>query len=81
MHILPVVRVAALACAALACVASLGCERRIIRKEERPFMDYAEQNWRRLTPTQKADYYEMLEKQKDRARRERERESQRGGAQ
>ena len=56
MHILPVVRVAALACAALACVASLGCERRIIRKEERPFMDYAEQNWRRLTPTQKADY-------------------------
>ncbi|HQM52270.1 MAG: hypothetical protein IT574_00930 [Candidatus Aureabacteria bacterium] len=81
MHITPIVRVAALVCGALACAASLGCERRIIRKEERPFMDYAEQNWRKLTPTQKADYYEMVEKQRDRARRERERESRRGGAQ
>ena len=34
MHITPIVRVAALVCGALACAASLGCERRIIRKEQ-----------------------------------------------
>jgi hypothetical protein len=49
-----------------------GCERSIIRKEERPFMNFAEQNWRKLSPKQKADYYEMVEKQKDRARKDRE---------
>ncbi|MEI6634249.1 MAG: hypothetical protein WCP22_10590 [Chlamydiota bacterium] len=59
--------------AALAVIAAAltGCERRTIRKEERPFMNFAEQNWRTLTPKQKADYYEMVEKQKDRARKER----------
>ena len=59
--------------AALAVIAAAltGCERRIIRKEERPFMNFAEQNWRRLSPKQKADYYEMVEKQKDRAQKER----------
>jgi hypothetical protein len=46
------------------------CEKRIVRKEERIFMDYAEQNWKKLTPRQKADYYEMIERQKERARRE-----------
>jgi hypothetical protein len=48
------------------------CEQRIIKKEERPFMDWAESNWKRLTPRQKADYYQMLEKQKERARKQRE---------
>jgi hypothetical protein len=47
-----------------------GCERRIVRKEERAFMHYAEKNWRKLTPRQRADYYEMIERQKDRARQE-----------
>ncbi|MCX6357596.1 MAG: hypothetical protein NT045_06960 [Candidatus Aureabacteria bacterium] len=51
-------------------LATSGCERRIVRKGERPFMNYAEKNWRGLTPRQKADYYEMIEKQKDRARKE-----------
>jgi hypothetical protein len=52
-----------------------GCDRRIIRKEERPFMNFAEQNWRKLSPKQKADYYEMVEKQKDRARKSRSKEA------
>ncbi len=56
MHITPIVRVAALCVRRARLRRVLGCERRIIRKEERPFMDYAEQNWRKLTPTQKADY-------------------------
>lgn len=47
-----------------------GCEKRIVRKQERVFMHYAEQNWNKLSPRQKADYYEMIERQKDRARRE-----------
>ena len=65
--------------AALAVIAAslTGCERRIIRKEERPFMNFAEQNWRKLTPTQKADYYGMIEKQKDRAQKERGKEAAR----
>lgn len=66
---------------ALALAAALpGCERRLVRKEERPFMDYAERNWRKLTPKQKADYYGMIERQKERAARERERESKRQSA-
>lgn len=60
--------------AILLCVS--GCEKRIVRKQERVFMNYAEQNWRKLTPRQKADYYEMLERQKDRARKEGAREKQ-----
>ena len=45
-----------------------GCEKRIVRKQERVFMNYADHNWRKLTPRQKADYYEMIERQKERAR-------------
>lgn len=81
MTIAPVSRAAVFVAAAAIIVALNGCERRIIRKEERPFMDYAEQNWRRLSPSQKADYYEMVEKQKERACREREGDAQRKGAQ
>ncbi|MDD5557030.1 MAG: hypothetical protein PHN82_07255 [bacterium] len=65
--------------AALALASALplagGCEQRIIRKEEQPFMEWAEKNWKKLTPRQQADYYEMIEKQKERARREAERAS------
>jgi hypothetical protein len=67
-------RAAALALAAAALAA---CERRLIRKEEKPFMTWAEQNWRTLTPKQKADYYEMIDRQKERARKERQKESAR----
>lgn len=68
---------AALAIIAAALAVPTGCERRIIRKEEWPFMNYSEKNWRSLTPKQKADYYEMVEKQKDRARKEREKAAKR----
>ena len=54
-----------------------GCERRIVRKQERVFMHYAEKNWSKLTPRQKADYYEMIERQKDRAQKEEAKEQQR----
>lgn len=64
---------------ALALAAAAGCDRRIIRKEEKPFMTWAEQNWRTLNPKQKADYYEMVDRQKERARKERQKESERGG--
>lgn len=72
-------RAAALAAAAAVLAATAGCDRRVIRKEERPFMSYAEQNWRKLSPKQKADYYEMTEKQRDRARKEREQDTRRQG--
>ncbi len=53
-----------------------GCERRIVRKQERVFMHYAEDNWNKLTPRQKADYYEMLDRQKERAKTEEAKEKQ-----
>ncbi len=56
---------------------AVGCEKRIIRKQERIFMHYAEKNWSKLTARQKADYYEMLQRQKDRARKEGVKEEQR----
>jgi len=62
--------------AALIALCTAGCERRIVRKQERIFMHYAEKNWSKLTPRQKADYYEMLERQKDRAQREEAKEQQ-----
>lgn len=61
--------------ALLLLISSWGCETRVIKKEERPFMIWAEQNWKRLTPRQKANYYEMLEKQKERARKEKQKGS------
>lgn len=66
------------AVSALALAAAAGCDRRIIRKEEKPFMTWAEQNWRTLSPKQKANYYEMVDRQKERARKERQKESERG---
>lgn len=60
----------ALLAAALMTPLISGCEKRIIKKQERPFMEYAEKNWRKLTPRQKADYYEMLERQKGRVKRQ-----------
>jgi len=57
--------------ALLTIISSAGCEKRIVRKEERPFTDYCEKNWKKLTPRQKADYYEMLERQKERAKKHR----------
>ncbi|MEJ2745342.1 MAG: hypothetical protein P8123_06615 [bacterium] len=39
-------------------------------KQERIFMYHAERNWDKLTPRQKADYYKMIERQKERAKRE-----------
>jgi hypothetical protein len=67
---------AILICASLIALCISGCERRIVRKQERIFMHYAEGNWGKLTPRQKADYYEMIEKQKDRAQREEAKEQQ-----
>jgi hypothetical protein len=55
-----------------------GCEKRIVMKQERFFMHYAEENWNKLTPRQKANYYEMLERQKERAREKGERDKRRG---
>jgi len=60
-----------MALTACAFFALTGCEKRIMVKEERSFIDYAEKNWRKLTPRQKADYYEMIERQKERAARQR----------
>ncbi|MCX6354026.1 MAG: hypothetical protein NTZ78_03860 [Candidatus Aureabacteria bacterium] len=60
-----------MALTACAFFALTGCERRIVRKEEISFIDYAEKNWRKLTPRQKANYYEMIERQKERAARQR----------
>ena len=39
-------------------------------------MHYAEDNWNKLTPRQKADYYEMLDRQKERAKTEEAKEKQ-----
>jgi len=58
-------------------LSTAGCEKRIVMKQERFFMNYAEENWNKLTPRQKANYYEMLERQKERARKEGARDKQR----
>jgi hypothetical protein len=54
----------------LACgmAAVTGCETRVIKKEEKIFMEYADKYWDKLTPRQKADYYRMKKEQKERAR-------------
>lgn len=69
--------VLAIAAASAILLCASGCEKRIVRKQERVFMHYAEDNWSKLTPRQKADYYEMIERQKDRARKEGAKEQQR----
>ena len=46
------------------------CETRVIRQEEMFFMKHSEENWKKLSPRQKAKYYEMVDKQKERGRKE-----------